>query len=142
MNTTDSVIITVEGIDDVVAGFDAIAKRIQQSAMTEIASAVGKLVVEEAKANAPIAATATPKGHDPGTLKSRGIAYSIRFAAAGAREILIGFTKAGWYGIFLEFGTIHISPKPMILPAYETKKSEIISTMGNIAAKYVKGSES
>ncbi|MBD3838834.1 MAG: HK97 gp10 family phage protein [Epsilonproteobacteria bacterium] len=43
----------------------------------------------------------------------------------------------GYYGRFLEFGTVNMAPKPFLRPAYEAKKDELIDAFREYASKRI-----
>lgn len=124
--------IEVIGADIVLAKLSAVAEDVGSN-LNKVLAAIGDDIVEEIKSNAPVAKDShTPPGHEPGTLRDKGIGWS-RAESVGSADaaINIGFTRIGWYGIFYEFGTVHQTARPFVLPAIDRKNNELIDKMGS-----------
>lgn len=135
--------VSMQGLGDLVEKLDGINEDIRTKRLLEIATMAGTMVVERAKENAPVAEGRTPKGHKPGTLKAKGIGMGIFRRTRGPESVTvgIGFTKKGWYGVFSELGTSRQSPHPMIVPAYDSLKPQILAEIGNVISRTVRSWE-
>jgi HK97 gp10 family phage protein len=47
----------------------------------------------------------------------------------GVKYVAIGPSKDGWYGKFLEFGTVKMRAKPFMAPGYENGKEQATATI-------------
>ena len=108
---------------DLTKGFDELAQELSQIAKAATGSAKkealedgAEIVVDRARTRAPV---------DTGLLKREGI---VKGDNTGDK-IDIGWTKAGFYGRFLEHGTSKMAPRPHISPAWEQTKTQVINTM-------------
>lgn len=119
--------VTIDGLDDVNAAFASI----RISAVRYVPDGIAEAVAEDARAHTPVATTKyTPPGHDPGTLKEQGIdIHTIHHD--GLTASYIGYTQVGWYGIFLEFGTVHMSARPILVPALHRNRQYIEDHIGS-----------
>lgn len=108
---------------DLTKGFDELAQELSQIAKAATGPAKkealedgAEIVVDRARVLAPV---------DTGLLKREGI---VKGDNTGDK-IDIGWTKAGFYGRFLEHGTSKMAPRPHINPAWEQTKTQVINTM-------------
>lgn len=47
----------------------------------------------------------------------------------GAKHVEVGPGKDGWYGKFIEFGTVKMKAKPFMEPGYENSKDAALDTI-------------
>lgn len=74
-----------------------------------------EIIAKEVRNRAPVLS---------GNLRDNGITYEIREDAAE-----IGWTDAGFYGRFHEYGTSKMAAKPYMRPAFEAVKDEAVKAM-------------
>ena len=70
-----------------------------------------------------------------GTLKESIKASGVR-TREGMKQVLVGPGDAGWYGKFVEFGTVKMKANPFMARGYETSKEEAVE---KIAEELKKG---
>lgn len=131
--------VAVEGIEELTKGLNQINKDIRHDVLEVASMQAAEIVAEEARLNAPV--TENPRSpHPPGLLRREGIAAKMlsRKGAATRVSAGVGFTKVGWFGKFLEVGTKFISARPMITPAFERRRAEIVQLIGNVTQRVIK----
>lgn len=105
--------VELEGMESLLAEVERLGQagsRIENKALRE----AGEIVKEAIKREAP---------ERTGTLK-RSIEVSRVKTKDGVKCVEVGPGKDGWYGKFLEFGTVKMKAKPFMAPGYETSKDE------------------
>ncbi|WP_296969171.1 HK97-gp10 family putative phage morphogenesis protein [Tepidanaerobacter sp. EBM-38] len=103
----------LEGIENLIAEVEKLGAkgaRIENKALRE----AGEVVREAIKQEAP---------RKTGTLK-KSIEVSRVKNKDGAKYVEVGPGKEGWYGKFLEFGTVKMKAKPFMAPGYEKSKEK------------------
>ena len=110
--------IEISGMDDVMRNLEAMGQRglrIENKALRE----AGKMVQEAIQKETP---------QDSGTLK-RSIQVSNVKTKGGMKHVLVGPDKSGWYGSFVEFGTVKMRADPFMGRGYEQIKGNVITTI-------------
>jgi HK97 gp10 family phage protein len=64
-----------------------------------------------------------------GTLKE-SIKASGVLTREGMKQVLVGPGDAGWYGKFVEFGTVKMKANPFMARGYETSKEKAVEKIG------------
>lgn len=130
--------IAITGLLEVASRIEALATEMDNTTGSLVMQAA-KIVIDEARPNAPVAAedSHVPPGHAPGTLRGRGLGRALIARALGMATAAVGFNRVGWYGIFTELGTSRIPARPFMVPAFERKKDEIMAKIGNAVAQAV-----
>ncbi len=54
-----------------------------------------------------------------------------RLSGHNRHAVRLGLKKSGWYGHFPEFGTARQTARPYMRPAYDSKRREAITQIGN-----------
>lgn len=65
-----------------------------------------------------------------GTLKESISSSGIR-TKDSAKHVLVGPGKKGWYGKFIEFGTVKMRSNPFMSRGYEKSKADAFNTIKN-----------
>jgi HK97 gp10 family phage protein len=115
----------LEGIENLITEVEnlgAKGARIENKALRE----AGEVVREAIKQEAP---------RKTGTLK-KSIEVSRVKNKDGAKYVEVGPGKEGYYGKFLEFGTVKMKAKPFMAPGYEKSKEK---AMGEIEKNLKEG---
>ena len=110
--------IEISGMDDVMRNLEAMGqrgRRIENKALRE----AGKMVQEAIQKETPV---------DSGTLQ-RSIQVSNVKTKGGMKHVLVGPDKSGWYGSFVEFGTVKMRADPFMGRGYEQIKGNVITTI-------------
>jgi HK97 gp10 family phage protein len=115
-------VLHLEGAEELNRALREIGGRAGGLILRKAAEAGAEVIAEEAQRNAP---------RDSGEL-----AESIDVAAGqiqqGRAVMNIGVGKNEWYGIFSEFGTIHMPAKPFLRPALDTKAEEATEAVAQV----------
>lgn len=99
------------GIENLIAEVEKLGQqgaRIENKALRE----AGEIVKEAIKQEAP---------QRTGTLKKSIEVSGVR-TKDGFKHVAVGPGKEGYYGKFLEFGTVKMKAKPFMAPGYEKSK--------------------
>ena len=102
----------LEGIENLIAEVEKLGakgNRIENKALRE----AGTVVREAIKEEVPVRT---------GNLK-RSIEVSSVRTKAGIKHVAVGPGKDGYYGKFVEFGTVKMKAKPFMAPGYEKSKA-------------------
>jgi HK97 gp10 family phage protein len=105
----------IEGIDNLIAEVEKLGvkgNRIENKALRE----AGEVVKEAIKQEAP---------QRTGTLK-KSIETSGIKTKDGVKHVEVGPDKEGWYGKFVEFGTVKMRANPFMARGYETSKERSV----------------
>ena len=105
----------IEGIDNLIAEVEKLGvkgNRIENKALRE----VGEVVKEAIKQEAP---------QRTGTLK-KSIETSGVKTKDGVKHVEVGPDKEGWYGKFVEFGTVKMKANPFMARGYENSKDRAV----------------
>ena len=120
--------VAVLGMDAILKKLKVLPERVQKNVLTGAIRASASSIAKEMKANVP---------KDTGTLKK-----SIGVVKRKTKDkTLVHFTvaprikKGGFIAHFIEFGTLKMSAKPFIRPAYENKGEETIDVAKNYMTK-------
>lgn len=113
------------GMENLIAEVEklgAAGNRIENKALREAGEVVRGAIEKE-----------TPKR--TGTLRESIKASGVR-AKEGMKQVLVGPGDEGWYGKFVEFGTVKKKANPFMARGYEASKEEAVK---KIAAELRKG---
>ena len=115
----------LEGIENLIAEVEKLGakgNRIENKALRE----AGDIVKQAIKQEVPVRT---------GRLKRSIEASGIR-TKDGIKHVAVGPGKDGYYGKFVEFGTVKMKAKPFMAPSYEKSKA---AAMEKIAEELRKG---
>ncbi len=105
----------LEGIEDLIAEVEKLGakgSRIENQALRE----AGEIVRQAIKQEAP---------QRTGTLK-KSIETSGVKTKDGVKHVEVGPDKEGWYGKFVEFGTVKMKANPFMARGYENSKDRAV----------------
>lgn len=117
--------VQLEGINELLNNLEKLGdkgKRVENKALR----GAGNVVEEAIKGETPVRS---------GNLK-RSIKTSNVKTKDGVKQVEVGPDKKGWYGKFLEFGTVNIKADPFMSRGYDNSKS---SAIDKIRAELKKG---
>src|SRR5262249_53242758 len=125
----------VQGLDTLLARLHTLGLIMQQKALTDIAVAGGTVVLNAARAAAPVETNAWAK--HPGALK-RGMTLDVR-KSANLREalIVVGPDQQQFYSKFVEFGTKRMRARPWLGPALERSRGAALEAMRRALETYL-----
>lgn len=123
-----------QAMTDIFRGLDNVAS---ESVLRQAAIAGARVIFNEVKMRAPVGdATYERKGspHAPGTLKnSIIIAYDKEVSLEGKiASYIVTWSKVGFYGRFIEFGTSKMAASPFLRPSYEAKKQDASDAVADV----------
>ncbi len=113
------------GMENLIAQVEKLGtkgNRIENKALREAGEVVRGAIEKEA-----------PK--KTGTLRESIKASGVR-TREGMKQVLVGPGDKGWYGKFVEFGTVKMKANPFMARGYETSKEEAVE---KIAGELKKG---
>lgn len=105
------------GMDELLKKVESMGKKGEKIENKALKKA-GKLILEEAKENAPVRKENLKKGLKMSGILKKG---SNKYVVVGIQR---GDNSKIFYGKFLEFGTSKMAAKPFMAPAFENKKEE------------------
>ena len=85
-------------------------------------------IVQTAKEKVPVKS---------GVLKSSIRAYKVKAWKPNTMVYRVGLTEKGWYGRFVEFGTIKQKPQPFLRPAMMENDDRVLNTFKSEIRKYI-----
>ena len=105
-----------KGFDELSKELADISKNVSEPVRKEALDKGGEIIVRRARSLVPVRT---------GLLKREGVVKGDN----NGDSIEIGWTKDGFYGRFLEYGTSKMAPRSHLRPAYEQTKNEVMNTM-------------
>ena len=105
----------LEGIEDLITEVEKLGakgNRIENKALRE----AGAIVKEAIKQEAP---------HRTGTLQKSVTASRVK-TKDGVKHVEVGPGKEGWYGKFVEFGTVRMKANPFMARAFHNSKENAV----------------
>lgn len=115
----------VENIEEVNKALMALADKVNGTQLATALKAAGLIIEGDAVKMAPI---------DTGTLR-RSIMTEAAATGDHTAEARVGTNLE--YGPFMEFGTIHIAPRPYLRPAFDKNKTAVMTTVAEILKGFV-----
>ena len=112
--------VEIDGVDNLLNKLEKLGakkRRIENIALKN----AGEKVKEAIKSEAPVRT---------GTLK-KSIERSNVKTKQGVKRVEVGPTKEGWYGVFVNFGTINMKANPFMDRGYEKSKGEAMEIIKN-----------
>lgn len=145
-------IVHVEGLAEFAQALKMLPANIARNVLRGAVAAGAKVIVDEAKAKAPIYTGAVSAGHPPpGTLRRSIIRKQIRELSDLTRQTIYVTVRKGakyrqqgkkgnlsqdaYYAGWVEFGNSKMAAKPFMRPAFESKKQEAVDTMAAYIAR-------
>lgn len=129
-------------------GANVIAERLieysdvfSEETLTNLVLDCADIVIEEVQPHLPVAGPdqRLPRRRRRGVLRAVGLGKMLMKRAVDAgpnsQTAGIGFTRKGFYGLWVELGTVHAPAKPTLIPGFERKKPEIIAALGNFVTQ-------
>ena len=109
----------LEGIENLIAEVEKLGakgNRIENKALREAGAAVKEAIKQEVPVKT-------------GKLKRSIEASGVR-TKDGIKHVAVGPGKEGYYGKFVEFGTVKMKAKPFMAPGYEKSKAAALEKIG------------
>ena len=141
-----------KGLDEIQRVFDLLPDKVQAKVHRSALRSAAQLWAKEARRRAPVRAANSLKVFSKYSRKARKriaigrlggfLQREIRVRAMPQKKkgeliIKVGPSRDAFYGMFLEFGTRDINPRPFLRPAFDAKKAEILDKIGERMGKRV-----
>jgi HK97 gp10 family phage protein len=153
----DELVMRVEGLDELAQKMRMMAPRLAKNGLRAAVYAGAKVIRDEARLRAPRWTGPVSKGHPPpGTLRRSIIMKQIREQSDARRQTFYVAVRHGkqyrnqgkkgnlsqdaFYWRFVEFGTVKMSARPFMRPAFEAKKREAVEAIKQRLAEKVEES--
>ncbi len=147
---TDSMRGTVEihGLKELEQRLFELPEEVRGKVLFSTLMAAAKPMLEHAQSLAPVASEPHKVGRvgkkrrgsrvevQPGNLR-RGIKLKRLKQSDHSATVVLGFSKLAYYGRFYEFGTSKTPAQPMLRPAFEATKDEVLGRIKKILASRI-----
>ena len=139
-------LIRIEGLDQLARALRALPDRVARNGLRAAVYAGAKVIRDEARLKAPVATgDLGPNQPPPGTLKRSIIMKQIPELSSAQKQTFFVTVRHGkkyrkqgkkgnlsqdaWYWRFVEFGTVKMSARPFLRPAFDLKKHDALSAI-------------
>lgn len=105
---------------------ESVKKAVRNRAMKKAAELGGTIMLAEIRSRAPVRRSGSRSGgtnRKAGLLRS-SIGMRVRLFRGKEARAQIGPSKEAFYGLFVEFGTVHAAARPFMRPAFDAKKKQ------------------
>ena len=138
--------VQVQGLDQLAKALRELPQRVASNGLRAAVYAGAKVIRDEAKLQAPVATSDLGANQPPpGTLKRSVIMKQIPELSGAQKQTFFVTVRHGkkyrkqgkkgnlsqdaWYWRFVEFGTIKMSARPFLRPAFDMKKHEAVTAI-------------
>ena len=138
--------VQVQGLDQLAKALRELPQRVARNGLRAAVYAGAKVIRDEAKLQAPVATgDLGPNQPPPGTLKRSVIMKQIPELSGAQKQTFFvtvrqgkkyrkqgkkgNLSKDAWYWRFVEFGTVKMSARPFLRPAFDMKKHEAVTAI-------------
>ena len=138
--------VQVQGLDQLAKAVRELPQRVARNGLRAAGYAGAKVIRDEAKLQAPVATgDLGPNQPPPGTLKRSVIMKQIPELSGAQKQTFFVTVRHGkkyrkqgkkgnlsqdaWYWRFVEFGTVKMSARPFLRPAFDMKKHEAVTAI-------------
>jgi len=138
----------IDGLQELARACRELPDRIGRSALRQATSAGAKLVRDDAKTKAPIYTGPVSQGHPPpGTLRKQIYMKRDNGSSGPQKQVFIVAVRSGkkfqsvgkkganqdaYYWRFVEFGTVKMTARPYLRPAFEAQKMNAVTAIANV----------
>ena len=146
--------VRIDGLQELARALRELPQRVARNGLRASVYAGAKVIRDEAKLKAPMAtAPLGPNQPPPGTLKRSIIMKQVPELSGDKKQTFFVTVRQGkkyrkqgkkgnlsqdaWYWRFVEFGTVKMSAKPFLRPAFEGKKMEAVDAIKQRLAERV-----
>lgn len=116
--------VTIQGLDELLRKLSNIESLVEQKKIVARSVRAGAEIVQAA------AKAAAPRGKTGNLAES--ISISVTEQTASHAFGLIGPSRRGFYGLFLELGTAHIVARPFLQPAFDSVADEAYQAIADV----------
>lgn len=124
----DLFVVKIEGLEPLKQRFNRLPRQIQSDTLADGMRDACKLVRDEMAMNAP---------RESGDLANH-MTYRVRRSVQEGIIGEVGPGKAEFYARFLEFGTIHMAPRPFMRLSLEARSADAVRIIGQAIDKTLK----
>jgi HK97 gp10 family phage protein len=138
--------VQVQGLDQLAKALRELPQRVARNGLRAAVYAGAKVIRDEAKLQAPVATGDLGANQPPrGTLKRSVIMKQIPELSGAQKQTFFVTVRHGkkyrkqgkkgnlsqdaWYWRFVEFGTVKMSARPFLRPAFDMKKHEAVTAI-------------
>lgn len=135
--------IRIDGLDALKRALDELPKRTANKHLRAAVASGARVIRDAAKTKAPVYTGPVSQGHPPpGTLKRSIVAKFIKEKSTNTKQVYYVTARRGkqyqkqgkkgnlsqdaFYAHMVEFGTVKMSPRPFLRPAFDTKKDDAV----------------
>ena len=146
--------VRVEGLDELAKALRELPKRLVRNGLRASVYAGAKVIRDEARLKAPVATRQLgPNQQPPGTLKRSIIMKQVPELSGEQKQTFFVTVRHGkkyrkqgkngnlsqdaWYWRFVEFGTVKMTARPFLRPAFESKRYEAVDAIKNRLAERI-----
>lgn len=120
----------IQGLDELDKRLQQIPEKFRRKIIREVMKAAAEPVRAEIERRAPRGKRLGKySSAEYGRLSENIVASGPRTKADGSASIQAGPGKDQYWGIFLEFGTVKLSARPFVRPAFDSKYQEALDVM-------------
>lgn len=130
----------ITGLAELAKALRDLPQSVQAKALRNAVSAGAEVIRAEAARRAPVYAGKVGKGHPaPGTLKASIYKASMPDESTATREVWkVDVRRRAYYAHMVERGTVKMSPRPFMRPAWDSKKDEALDVIRTRIAQAVR----
>ena len=138
--------VKIDGLDQLAQALRELPKRVARNGLRGAVYAGAKVIRDEAKLKAPVASAPLGPNQPPqGTLKRSIIMKQVPELSGEQKQTFFVTVRHGkkyrkqgksgnlsqdaWYWRFVEFGTVKMTARPFLRPAFEGKKYEAVDAI-------------
>ncbi len=131
--------VQIQGLDALAKALKELPDRVAKNGLRAAVYAGAKVIRDEAKLQAPVATGGLgPNQPPPGTLKRAVILKQIPELSTKNKQTFFVTVRQGkkgnlsqdaWYWRFVEFGTVKMSARPFLRPAFDMKKNDALTAI-------------
>ena len=146
--------VKIDGLDQLAQALRELPKRVARNGLRGAVYAGAKVIRDEAKLKAPVATAPLGADQPPqGTLKRSIIMKQVPELSSEQKQTFFVTVRHGkkyrkqgkngnlsqdaWYWRFVEFGTVKMTARPFLRPAFEGKKHEAVDAIKNRLAERI-----
>lgn len=146
--------VRIEGLEELARALKELPKRVARNGLRASVHAGAKVIRDEARLKAPVATQVFgPNQQPPGTLKRAIIMKQISEKSDAQKQVFYVAVRRGkqyrnqgkkgtlsqdaYYAHFVEFGTVKMSARPFMRPAFEGKKGDAVEAIRTRLAERV-----
>lgn len=146
--------VKIDGLDQLAQALRELPKRVARNGLRGAVYAGAKVIRDEAKLKAPVATAPLGADQPPqGTLKRSIIMKQVPELSSEQKQTFFVTVRHGkkyrkqgkngnlsqdaWYWRFVEFGTVKMTARPFLRPAFEGKKYEAVDAIKNRLAERI-----